>query len=123
MLKSIALLTISGAVLVGSLTAGNHYLNRQQPRLYPAAFEIAEVINTEDNCILRIRTIGGTLPMGEIWEYDGDPDIDPGEIMVAIMADYGTPDDETDDEILTLRWSGISADEVNLKPFQWYYSE
>lgn len=103
--KTLALLTLSAALIAGA-AAKPAPAEDLELREYPATFR---VLSVEDTGRLLIESTGGTMRRGELWEIDGDADAEPGAILTAIMVDYGTPDDCTDDAIKEIRWTGLHA--------------
>ena len=87
--------TLSVAMLL--ITKGN---------IYPQSFVVTEVDTLPDYSAVLIMESRD----GNIWQVDGDGDCEPGQILNAIMFDGFTPDDLTDDTILSLRWSGWCID-------------
>ena len=57
-----------------------------------------------------METTGGLMGRGDVFEMEAAGDNDPGDILTAIMLDPFTPDDVTDDIILTAHWSGLCMD-------------
>lgn len=49
---------------------------------------------------------------GHIWQVHGDGDCEAGQIMTGIAFDSWTPDDLTDDAILSLRWSCWTVEDM-----------
>ena len=74
--------------------------------LYPQSFLVTEVeVQPDYSAVLTMESRDGN-----IWQIDGDTDCEPGQILNAIMFDGFSPDDQTDDTILSLRWSGWCID-------------
>lgn len=64
---------------------------------YPATMTVTSVQN--DVVTLETST-------GHVYEMDGAEDWMPGDIASLVMSDNGTPEDITDDVILSARYSG-----------------
>ncbi len=66
--------------------------------LYPATMEIT---NISDN-VVTMETA-----TGHIFEMSGPEDYEIGDLVSLVMDDNGTPDDITDDSIISARYSGF----------------
>ena len=74
--------------------------------IYPQSFLLTKVeVQPDYSAVLTMQSRDGNT-----WKFDGDTDCEPGQVMAAIMFDGFTPDDLTDDTILSLRWSGWCID-------------
>ena len=64
---------------------------------YPATMTVTSV----QNDVVTMET-----STGHIYEMDGAEDWMPGDVASLIMSDNGTPEDVTDDVIMSARYSG-----------------
>lgn len=65
--------------------------------IYPATMTVTSVSNN----VVTMET-----STGYIYEMEGAEDWMPGDLAALIMSDNGTPDNVTDDEIVSARYAG-----------------
>ena len=66
--------------------------------IYPASMVVTDV---------RGDVVTMETATGHIYEMDGAEDWSPGDLAALIMWNNGTPDDVTDDVIISARYSGF----------------
>ena len=67
--------------------------------LYSQTFVVIDLETETDTVVCMDAT-------ENLWEFQGIEDWQKGDIVSAIMTDNGTPDDVTDDEFVSIRYSG-----------------
>ncbi len=72
---------------------------------YAATGMVSAIDHSADTVQFRTAT-------GLVYEFSGAEDYDLGDLISAIMSDEGTPDDVTDDRVMSARYAGRVSDFV-----------